>query len=535
MKVERKLCENQKVNAYVGLAMKCIFVLLPCVYVFLLCWRFNMDVTNLPLTVNDEIGWYLQSFSVAEYGRPLGYYGYNGTHAAVGTFGAWGASSIWFMALFIRVLKFIFPLPDFGVYIFNNLMWACTANLVLILCAKPDNKRLLRFIAVYILLFVNHAYIFLGMSETIRYSMSAILAALTIFMWNRQNSRFYRVVLYFIAPVVIIAFTTSYIMYALTLPIWILAVYKNTPAVHNHKIVFFSLGMCFFLLVTAGIYYINGQMSSPYVTSVVGDILAAFRQGMVYGVKQIIQHAQYNLHRCTLQYLWENRDYGFGWHSTYLTVYYVSCGYLLISFLLGRKKMSTKDWEFHGIGAYMMVAFLVAFIVLYDTITPTLVRGINIGLVYALFLMCMSDKGTTVKRFAAIMILALYPFLMYLRGDVIKSHKIPEMNNDYQRVFAEHIIIDEENNPWENTVALYGIDRSELILLPVGTSLNNMISWEPNEMARYVIYMIDTEGLTLEEVMEARIIPYETQETHELLYRDEKMVLMRNKAPVLPE
>ena len=224
MKVERKLCGNQKVNAYVGLAMKCIFVLLPCVYVFLLCWRFNMDVTNLPATVNDEVGWYSQAFAVAEYGKPLGFWGYEGTHAAIGTFGPWGASSIWFLALFIRVLKYIFPFPDFSIYIFNNLMWACTANLVLILCAKPDLKKLLRFVAVYILLFVNHTYIFLGMAETMRYSMSIILAGLTIYLWNRQDSRLYRVILYGVAPLVIIAFMTSYIMYALVLPIWLLAV-----------------------------------------------------------------------------------------------------------------------------------------------------------------------------------------------------------------------------------------------------------------------------------------------------------------------
>lgn len=533
--VERTICENKKTEIYISVALKCIFVLLPCVYVFLLCWRFNMDVTNLPLTVNDEIGWYLQAFSVVEYGKPLGYCGYNGAHAAVGTFGAWGASSVWFLALFIRFLRYIFPFPDFSIYIFNNLMWACIGNLILILCAKPDIKKLLRFITVYILLFVNHTYIFLGMAETMRYSMSTILAGLTIFMWTQQNHRLYRVILYGVVPLVIIAFMSSYIMYALVLPVWLLAVYKNTPAVHSRKMVFCCLSIFFFLVVTASVYVLNGRMTSPYIVSAVGDILTAFKQGLVQGVKQVYQHVQNNLSRCTLRYLWDLRSDRYGWYSIYLVIYYVACIYLLICFLTGRKKMNAKDWEFHGIGVYMMVGYLVAFIVLYDTITPTLIRGINVGLVYALFLVCMSDKGTTIKRFTAVMLLALFPFLMFLRVSVIKTHKLPELEMDYREIFAEHIVVDEEKSPWENTVAIYGRAGRELVLLPVGASLNNMISWQPNENARYALYMIDTEGLELSEVREKGYVDEEMWETHELLYRDENAILMRNNAPVLPE
>ena len=533
--MKTKLCENRKVHSYVEFILKCVFVFLPCIYVFLLCWRFDMDVTNLPATVNDEIGWYSQVFAVVEYGRPLGYHGYNGTHAAVGTFGAWGAGSIWFLALFVRFLRYIFPFPDFSIYIFNNLMWACTANLILLLCTKPDVKKLLRFITVYVLLFVNHDYIFLGMAETMRYSMSIILAGWTIFLWNQQDHRFYRVVLYGVAPLVIISFTTAYIMYALVIPIWILAVYRNTPAVHNHKAVFFTLSLVFFLSVTAGIYYINGMMSSPYIVDVVYEIFAAFQQGMAQGVMRLFCHLQNNLNRCTQHHLWNSRNDSFGWYLIYVTIYYAVCLYLLICFLTGRKRMSAKDWEFHGIGLYMMAAYLTAFIVLYDTITPTLVRGINVGLVYALFLVCMSDRGTTIRRFAAVMLLALFPFLMFLRGNVIKSHKIPELEIDYQKIFAEHIVVDEGKNPWENTVAIYGVDGREMMLLPVGVGINNMTSWQPNENARYVIYMMHTEGLSVQEIMEREYIPKETQETHELLYRDDSMILMRNKAPVLPE
>lgn len=533
--VERNICGNKKANAYAALALKCIFVLLPCVYVFLLCWRFDMDVTNLPATFNDEFSWYSQVFAVVEHGKPLGYWGYNGTHAATGTYGPWGASSVWFLALFIRFLRYIFPFPDFSIYIFNNLMWACTANLVLVLCAKPNIKNTLRFITVYILLFVNHTYIFMGMAETMRFSMSTILAGLTIFLWNRQNHRFYRAVSYVIAPLVIISFMTTYIMYALVLPIWLLAVYKNSPAVHKHKICYFSLSAFFFLAVTFMVYYINGQVSSPYVVDEVGDILAAFGQGVSLGIRKAFNHIRVNLNRCTLRFLWSTRKESFGWPSVYYFIYYAVGFYLLVSFLTGRKKMNAKDWEFCGIGVYMMAGYLAAFIVLYNTFTYNLLRGIHIALVYALFLLCMQSTGTSIKRFAAIMLLAVYPFLMFLRIDVVKRHKIPEDRVEYQELFAEHIILDEEKNPWENTVAVYGDEQSESVYLPVGAAVNYMLSWKANEHARYAICWLYEEGMSLPEIKEANAVPKKMWETHELLYLGEDMVLMRNKAPVLPE
>ena len=39
---------------------------------------------------SDEIFWHLQTAASEKYTMPQGYFGYNGSHAAVGTYGAWG-------------------------------------------------------------------------------------------------------------------------------------------------------------------------------------------------------------------------------------------------------------------------------------------------------------------------------------------------------------------------------------------------------------------------------------------------------------
>lgn len=58
------------------------------------------DIGILIPVWNDEIGWWTQVDAVTTYGMPLGYEGYNATHAKLGTFGPWGAAAIYPYALF---------------------------------------------------------------------------------------------------------------------------------------------------------------------------------------------------------------------------------------------------------------------------------------------------------------------------------------------------------------------------------------------------------------------------------------------------
>lgn len=73
-------------------ALYAVLVLLPFLWVLciLFCNGFKFELSILQPVWNDEIGWYNQVAAVIEYGKPLGYYGYNGTHAQIGTWGAWG-------------------------------------------------------------------------------------------------------------------------------------------------------------------------------------------------------------------------------------------------------------------------------------------------------------------------------------------------------------------------------------------------------------------------------------------------------------
>ena len=73
---------------------------------YLLLERNHQSLFSIMPAWNDEDFYYNQIKSMLEYGRPLGYYGYNGSHAPVGTFGAHG----WFILLPYVVFCKIFGL-----------------------------------------------------------------------------------------------------------------------------------------------------------------------------------------------------------------------------------------------------------------------------------------------------------------------------------------------------------------------------------------------------------------------------------------
>lgn len=103
--------EQQRYNKIEAYLLNIIVVLLPFLVVgFILFLNgYKLRFSILLPAWNDEVGWWNQVNTMIQYGKPFGYYGYNGTHAAIGKWAAWG------------VLRFclIFCLEKFldGIYI----------------------------------------------------------------------------------------------------------------------------------------------------------------------------------------------------------------------------------------------------------------------------------------------------------------------------------------------------------------------------------------------------------------------------------
>ena len=101
--------------------LKLIFIFMPIFVIsFMQLWK-GFRISKLIPVYSDEMSWYGQVMSVVEYGSPLGYYGYNATHAVLGTFGPWGPFIIYFMAIIPAILKYILGISGYHVIILGNI------------------------------------------------------------------------------------------------------------------------------------------------------------------------------------------------------------------------------------------------------------------------------------------------------------------------------------------------------------------------------------------------------------------------------
>ena len=125
----------------------------------------NIEPFNSSL--NDEFYYLKQVEGVLEYGRPMGYFGFNFSEAKILTFSAWSPLLIYFLAFF----SVIFPFADNPVYFVNTLLIVFSA---LFLC-NSIKKQPLFFIYIPLISFVLIRSIYSGMSEAVFLSSAMIL------------------------------------------------------------------------------------------------------------------------------------------------------------------------------------------------------------------------------------------------------------------------------------------------------------------------------------------------------------------------
>jgi len=497
-----------------------LFCALPFMITGLLsCWK-GFDLSEFTPVFSDEVSWYGQVSSVVKYGKPIGYYGYNGSHAQIGTFGNWGISAVYFMALIPKLLSFFVEMHE-GILILGNLGWACLANGLFVLLAKPNRTQLKILILLYLCLFVNHLYMFLAMAEILRFSMAVILAGMFCFLHNRQDHPAYRIMLYGVVPVSILIAASTYVVFGILLPVWFYFIYKDKERKLSCHAAAYFIGTLFLsVFITLAVYVINGYFQSPYMEGTISSMLYAFSKGIEHGIKFAILSILERFGKCSPGAIISLIGIDCGFISIQLLLYYFMFALAIYAIIKGRKN-SFRDNGVHFIIAYVFVAWLSVFIVLYDTGTWTLIRGMNIAFVFALYLLAMTDIKAT-KKIVMVSLIGLIPFLMIFEDTSLNGRNDTDRLN-LSKEFAEHIVLDEESeDPWENTVAYYGSYQKHGFDLPIGAGVNLMLYSGVNERAKYVIveddHYIDTE----------RILQELTDNNHEMIFQKDNIVVLKN-------
>ena len=114
----------------------CIGILLLFSFIFLRLS--NHWLGQVIPTWNDEDFYYKQVEAVLKYGRPLGYYGYQGSHAHIGTFGAHG----FFILTPYVLFSALFGLNYYTIALVNNVLLAVAIFLAIVLL-KPGKIQII--------------------------------------------------------------------------------------------------------------------------------------------------------------------------------------------------------------------------------------------------------------------------------------------------------------------------------------------------------------------------------------------------------
>lgn len=172
--MNRKTWKDKIVGTAVSLGICIIIPLILTEIYFVATYKVHLWNIYAPATVwNDDVVYYKQLTGVLKYGYPKGYFGYNESHASIGTFGNWGAVVIYVYALFGWLIG-ITP----NTWIGCNILMLITAWYIFVRCTKINLLKQVIFWIMFLGIQIPIGYVFSGMSETLGYAIAIALVGL---------------------------------------------------------------------------------------------------------------------------------------------------------------------------------------------------------------------------------------------------------------------------------------------------------------------------------------------------------------------
>ena len=431
----------------------------------------------------DAVARYDYVRNILENGTLLGYNAYDFVTAKIPSLGsAWG----FFWAIPYLVFGKIFGW-GFNAPIIANIVFLCLANLLFILMTKADKKSILLIIIMNGLLYIDVSYSISAMSECSRYAIAIILAGMMVRLASMETSKVFKFV---IVPLTILYGSATFIlMSAYIIPYCLIILRKWTKwASVPLTLVIFGAG-------ALGMKKLNSKFCTPYyeVFNMKKDI-AALKEGIVPGLKMVLRTSLHNLKQFTLGAI-TNADYQDGKYTWFVVVCWLIM--FVLAYLLMKQRYDTYKDKYLMIGMlYIMIIITAGYIVLYNDVIATLIRGINTALCAAVFLSTIMDS----KRMAI-----FYIILALLWSPFFVKNFFHMCNEDYRcltaeqvdeiqarrDVAAQYIKLSRDADPWDNTVAIRYGGKTTAFVVPSGAGKVSMHNVTLNEKARYVLVGTD--------------------------------------------
>lgn len=183
-------------------------VILPWLIIVCITKLYGESLTSFLPVWNDEVAWWLQADAIVQYGKPLGYWGYNGGTAEIGLFSAWGWASPYLYGIFGAVFGW-----EYYSYIYANIFFSCASVAIFILLTKPSTKGIYILMGVNALQIVRNLYSFTSMNETGRHAIALVGLGLIYYLYKTPTCN--KFVKYGLIPLWIIYCTQAYILLAI--------------------------------------------------------------------------------------------------------------------------------------------------------------------------------------------------------------------------------------------------------------------------------------------------------------------------------
>ncbi|MDO5345474.1 MAG: hypothetical protein Q4E91_06985 [Lachnospiraceae bacterium] len=433
-----------------------------------LAWLTVMRLTGTPIsllpTASDELSWYRQIASVVSSGMPLGYYGYNGTHALHGTFGPWG-------------IGILLPYAIWGKLFGWGLTSMCIANvtflgialcLFLLLC-RPNSRECRFILLCYCTLLMNIYYSAFSMGECLRWSMAILLCGCMVHIYRGYGGRIF---CYILTPALLLFCSEAYLLLALFIPIYLLMV---LPVRRLWLKLPVSLGIT--AVVSFLLRKLLHQIAAPYNPGATSEALSFFAR-----MKNKIQAALKVFYQVSPAGLWKHRSESSGFPALMLAAFLV---FLIFCILKAIRLRGQKTCHAYVAAAFLMIGSLGGYAFLYRSPSFwTLCRGLTMPLICGVMLTALYCHRSTLLLCVLCALLSLPSF--YQLSDTNLSRRcltdkqetlIEESREAYDAIFD----ISPENSRWENTIALYGRRRAGAqtalsFYLPENAGYNNMLN-----------------------------------------------------------
>lgn len=352
-------------------------------------------------------------------------------------------------------------------YIWANVCYMGLASMLFVILTRGNVKRIIKLIICELLLGIKILYSLTAMAESIRYAMGILAVALLYYLFIHKNSvRWY--IKYILIPIYLLYITQAYLIFGIFIFGYMLIVLREKKMTVS---IFASVVVSGITILVS--WWILKFFSAPYIA---GE-KQTFLQTIVGNIKEIF-------------FTMKNPDkFMFtGYYFMYLMILVA----VLCMLVFHYGQLSINDKWLHIGAMIMLLTFLGGYVVLYNTTSWTFTRGLNVGWVCCLYMLCLVEKESIIKIAAIcslVVMLIFYSTIPLFTDDrFITAEWEDDMEQLREEIKAVVIVDEDTGNPWDNTVALYNTNGLYLELaLPDGVGINAMYGSYINYDAKYAI------------------------------------------------